>query len=289
MTATGLRPGSRNRGDSGQRTRRTSGPAPGSGPGGATMHARFAQRVAALRRRARRVWTWLAVVLVLVIAVVVTLWWSPAFVVSEVTVSGVDGASEVAIGAQERAGIPFGMPLARVDTDAVAGRVQEDPRIAEADVSREWPSGVDLQIALREPALVVDQRGSLRLQTADASGVIFDEVTEAPADLMLVRASRGDLSAESLTGVLSLLAALPPEAVQQIPSVRLMADGELSFALGSVQVDWGPAGQEEVKAEVLAALLAQEQIDTEGDHDIGVDLTTPQTPVVTGLVPDDGS
>lgn len=287
MTATGLRPGSRTRKDPARAARtpgRSSGP-DGRGTGRAAMHARFAQRARALRRRARRLWIWLIVVLVLVSAVVVTLWWSPAFVVSEVNVSGVEG--DVATDTVQRASVPLGIPLARVDTDVVAGRVQEDLRVAEADVSRDWPSAVDIDIVLREPVLVIDQRGSAGLQAADASGVIFDDVAEPSADLMLVRASRGDLSADSLTGVLSLMAALPPETERQIHSVRLRADGDLSFALGSVQVGWGRPGQEALKAEVLDALLAQEQIDPESDHDITVDLSTPQTPVVTGLVPDE--
>lgn len=286
MTSTGLRPGSRSA-DSSTGARRDRGRGSARGSGRETMHARFAQRIGVLRRRARRVWTWLVVVLLLVCAVVVTLWWSPAFVVAEVTVSGVDG--EVAAGAHQRADIPLGIPLARVDTDAVAVRVEKDLRIAEATVSRDWPSTVDISVSLREPALVIDQSGSARLQVSDASGVIFDEVAETPADLMLVRASPGELDSESLSGVLSLRGALAPQMVQQISSLRLSGDGDLSFALGAVEVDWGAAGQEQLKAEVLDALLAQDQIDPEGEHQIGIDLSTPQTPVVTGLTPDEDS
>lgn len=283
--ATGLRPGSRTRqggrpGGAGAATRQA-----GRDRAGRAGHARFAQRASSLRRRARRVWTWLGVVLVLVSAVVLTLWWSPAFVVEEVAVTGVQG--EVAAGAQERASVPLGVPLARIDTDAVARRVEQDLRVAQADVSRDWPSAVTIQVSLREPALVIDQAGSARLQVADGTGVIFDRIAERPEDLMLVRASRGDLRGDSLTGVLDVLAALPPETAQRISSVRLTADGDLRFYLGPVLVSWGPPGQDDLKAGVLAALLAQQQIDIGGEQTMGVDLSTPRTPVVTGLTPDD--
>lgn len=283
--ATGLRPGSRTRqeprsGGASAATRQG-----GRDRAGRAGHARFAQRTSSLRRRARRVWTWLGVVLVLVSVVVLTLWWSPAFVVEEVTVTGVQG--ELATGATERADVPLGVPLARIDTDAVEGRVEQDVRVAQADVARDWPSAVTIGLSLREPALVIDQAGSARLQVADATGVIFDKVAERPEDLMLVRASRGELGGTSLTGVLDVLAALPPETAQRISSVRLTADGDLRFYLGSVQVSWGAPGQDDLKAGVLAALLAQRQIDIEGEQTVGVDLSTPRTPVVTGLTPDD--
>lgn len=281
--ATGLRPGSRIR--QGARPAGAATRQGGRDRADRAGHARFAQRSSSLRRRARRVWTWLGVVLVLVSVVVLTLWWSLAFVVEEVAVTGAQG--EVAAGAQERADVPLGIPLARVDTDAVAGRVEQDPRVAKADVARDWPSAVTIGVSLREPALVIDQAGAARLQVADATGVIFDRVAERPADLMLVRASRGDLRGESLTGVLDVLAALPPETARRISSVRLTADGDLRFHLGPVQVSWGAPGQDDLKAGVLAALIAQPQIDIEGEQQVGVDLSTPRTPVVTGLTPDD--
>lgn len=249
------------------------------------MHVRFAARTRRLRRRARRVWVWPAAVLALVAVLVVTLWWSPAFVVQEVTVTGVEG--ELATGAEKRAGITPGAPLARVDTDAVAARVEEDLRVDRADVSRDWPSGVTIDVVLREPAMAINQAGASSVQLADASGVVYEQIREPPASLMLVRASRGEMRPASLSGVVRLRSALPPEVAREVSEMQVTADGDLRFRVGSVAVEWGRPGQEDLKATVLMALLAQEQIDPEADQQVEVDLATPQTPVVTGLIPDE--
>lgn len=270
----------------GRRTRsRTGATAAADHTGTQSTHLRFAARTRRLRRRARRVWVWPAAVLALVVAVVVTLWWSPAFVVQKVTVTGVD--ADMATGAEQRAGVTPGEPLARVDTDAVAARVEEDLRVDRAAVSRDWPSGVAIDVVLREPAMAIEQTGSSSVQLADSSGVVYDKVLEPPSDLMLVRASRREVRAASLSGVVSLRSALPPEVAQAVSDMQVTADGDLRFRVGSVAVEWGRPGQEDLKATVLEALLAQEQIDPESDQQVGVDLATPQTPVVTGLIPDE--
>ncbi len=249
------------------------------------MHVRFAARTRRLRRRARRVWLWPAAVLALVAAVVVTLWWSPAFVVHQVTVTGVEGA--MATGAEQRADIALGAPLARIDTDAVAARVQEDLRVDRADVSRDWPSAVAIDVVLREPALAIDQAGFSELQLADSAGVLYDQTREPPKGVILVSAPRGELRPASLSGVVSLHSALRPDVAREVSQMQVTADGDLQFRIGSVAVEWGRPGQEDLKATVLRALLAQDQIDPEDDHQVKVDLITPQTPVVTGLIPED--
>ncbi len=268
-----------------RRRTRTGATAAAGRTGTQAMHVRFAARTRRLRRRARRVWVWPAAVLALVAAVVVTLWWSPAFVVQEVTVTGVEGA--MATGAEQRAGLTPGTPLARIDTDAVSARVQEDLRVETADVARDWPSGVVIDVVLREPAMAIDQAGFSALQLADASGVVYDQTREPPKDLMLVSVSRGELRAAWLSGVVGLHSALPPEVAREVSDMQVTADGDLRFHIGSVAVEWGRPGQEALKATVLAALLAQDQIDPEADQQVEVDLITPQTPVVTGLIPDD--
>lgn len=269
----------------GRRTRtRTGSTAAADRTGNGGMHTRFAARALQLRRRARRVWVWPAAVLVLVAALVVTLWWSPALVVKEVTVTGAQG--DLGAGAEQRASIPLGVPLARLDTDAAAGRVEEDLRIARAEVSRDWPSGVTIDVDLRRPALVVDQAGASSLQLADAAGVIYDRTADRPTDLMLVRTSRGEVQATSLSGVVTMLAALSPEVAQEVSSVQITAQGNLRFSVGSVTVQWGSPDTEKLKATVLEALFAQKQIDPDAERRVEVDLATPQTPVVTGLIPD---
>ncbi|MCE0488193.1 cell division protein FtsQ/DivIB [Ornithinimicrobium sediminis] len=282
----------------GVRSRPRTGSTPAA-PVSVPVHDRFTARARRIRRRPLRLVGWLVAVLVLVGAVVGVLLWSPAFVVEDVVVEGAEG--QLAEGAVSRAAIPVGLQLARVDTEAVAARVEEDLRIAEATVGRDWPSTVSLTVRLREPALVLDQAGAGSLQLVDAEGVVYDTVSRRPDDVPRVRAPRGDVSPASLAGTLDMQAALTPETAEQVRGLQVLGDGELRFAVGPVTVLWGGPEDAELKARVLEALLAQEPIalaleadaDAEGDAEGGgedgpaltIDVAVPGTPVVSGLEP----
>jgi cell division protein FtsQ len=245
------------------------------------VHDRFKERTRRLRRRPWRLVGWLVAVVVLVTAVVGVLLWSPAFVVEEVVVEGVEGSA--AEGAADRAGVPTGLPLARVDTEAVAARVEEDLRVAEAVVERDWPSAVVLEVRLREPALVLDQTGESRPQVVDAEGVAYDTVSGRPRDVPVVRATRGEVTQESLAGVLAMLDALEPATAREVTGMQITGDGDLRFRIGGLTVLWGGPQEPELKGAVLDALVGQDQITPETEQQVVVDLAVPQTPVVTGL------
>lgn len=247
------------------------------------VHDRFKERARRLRRRPWRVVGWVVAVVVLVGAVVALLLWSPAFVVDDVVVEGVEGP--IAEGAVSRAAVPLGLPIARVDTDAVSARVEEDLRIAEAVVQRDWPSTVVVVVTLREPALVLDQAGAGQQQVVDADGVVYDTVGDRPRDVPVVRATRGELSQDSLAGVLAMLEAVDPATAADITGLQLTGDGDLRFRLGELTVLWGGPQEAALKGPVLEALLLQDQISPQTEQSIVLDLAVPQTPVVTGLEP----
>ncbi len=258
---------------------RTSGAPPPTVP----VHDRFKERARRWRRRPWRMAGWIVAVVTLVATVVGVLLWSPAFVVEDVVVEGVEG--QVAEGAVTGAAVPLGLPLARVDTQAVSARVEEDLRIAEAVVERDWPSTVVIAVRLREPALVLDQSGARQRQVVDAEGVVYDTVTDRPRDVPVVRATRGEVSQASLAGVLAMLEAVDPATAEDVTALQLTGDGDLRFRLGGLTVLWGGPQEAELKGPVLEALLLQDQISPQTEQSIVVDLAVPQTPVVTGLEP----
>jgi cell division protein FtsQ len=243
-------------------------------------HERFRRRAAQVRRRPWRYAGGLLAVLLLAAGVVYLFGFSPAFVVKEVHVEGAEGdfAEEVVAAAA----VPQGVPLARVDTGAVATRVLEDLRVREVEVQRSWPSGITLVVEPRQPALAVSQSGK-PMQLADASGVLYDTVKERPKGVPQVGVSSGDVDPASLVGVLEMRAALPDEILEDVRGMRITSRGELRFDLGSVRVEWGPPEQATLKATVLGALLQQSSIDPEAENTISVDLSVPSTPVVTGM------
>lgn len=253
-------------------------------------HRRFRSRASRVRLSPLRAWGALGLVLALVAGVIFLFGFSSAFVVEDLTVTGPD--EEVVAQAEENAAVPFGRPMARVDVGAVEERVLADLRVAEADVGRQWPSTLSIDLTLREPAMVLRVDGTRERQLVDADGVVYDTADEAPEGLPLVRVSGEELDPATLAATRTTLEALPtaPDGDDwEVHGVRLDEAGELRFNAGSVRVRWGSPEETEFKTRVLEAMLAQEDIDPgaeqpEGDADpLVVDVSVPGTPVVTGL------
>ena len=76
------------------------------------------------------------------------------------------------------AGIAPGTPLIRINTAAVARRVEQITQIQSAQVSRDWPDSVVIAIRERTPALAVASGGGYAL--IDRFGVVVGHVARRP-------------------------------------------------------------------------------------------------------------
>lgn len=250
-------------------------------------HPRLRQRAAEVRRRPWRAVAVLAVVLALVGGVVYLLGFSSAFQVERVTVSGVQG--DIADDAQAVGDSQLGRPMARVDTGAVEEQVLQDLRVATAEVRREWPSGLAIEVTIRKPSLTISQSGVSGFRLVDADGVVFNTIKEAPRGVPQARVLiRGDdLDPEQLVALQTLRESLPDSVTDQARELTLTRTGDIEFLVGNIEVLWGDGSNALLKGRVLEGLLDQEGLDPEAEPSyagpIRVDLTTPSTPVVTGL------
>lgn len=229
-----------------------------------------------------RALSWLALVLLLVGGLVFLFGYSRAFVVQDVAVEGVDG--ELAAEVVDTAAVPTGRPLARVDTGGVRAQILEDTRIADVEVQRSWPDAITLVVTPREPVLAVRPGSSGAYRAADSSGVLFDPVDGPAEDLPKLRVPEAGAPEEQVAGVATLLEALPEDLRSGVSDLRLRSSGTVQFSIGTMKVTWGDVSQPELKSRVLTALLEQESIDPDNEvQPITVDLSAPETPVLTGM------
>lgn len=246
------------------------------------MRARLRMRRSRGRPR-RTLLIWLAVVTLLAAGVIFLFFFSSAFVVKDLQVSG--GREEVQESAVGLAQIPNGRPLARVAEGAVGERVLTDMRIANVSVERGWPSTVRLTITEREPVLALTDGNATWL--ADAGGVVYEQVGEPSKKLPLVQTS-GDpteLDRPTVAGLAQLWRMRPdPDVLEgDLGRPRVGADGAVTMRVGEVRLNWGPPEQNEKKWQVVTAIIGQEAVDPQGGTRIDIDVRTPDTPVVTGL------
>lgn len=253
----------------------------GRSPGGPRRRLRGPAWLSRWRTRSLLLWT--ALVLALAGGLVFLFFFSAALVVEDVAATG--ARDEVNSSALELARLPEGRPLARVSAGRVSDRVLEDPRIASVEVQREWPSGVNLVVTERQPAIALRGRGSTWL--ADAGGVVYEEVDEPSRRLALVsvRTDPPEVDEATVRGLVELWRTRPDPGVLEgeLEPPRLDRDGEVEMALQQVTLLWGTPTDNEQKWQVVAALLGQETIDPEGAFPLTIDVRLPDTPVVTGL------
>jgi cell division protein FtsQ len=226
----------------------------------------------ARRQWARRWLAWkpvLAVVLVLVV-LVVGVWL--VYFSSYLSVKGVDvrGTSLLSNEQVRRAAaVPDGGALARVDLDRVRTRVEALAGVRSADVSREWPDRVRIDVEERTAVAVVEIDGQLR--GMDEDGVVFRDYAQAPPSLPRVQTG-SDTSSDALHEAALVVGALPSDLAAKVDHVEVATVDEITLALRDGRtVRWGSSADSDLKAEVLARLLVAVHAQT-------YDVSVPGTP-----------
>lgn len=201
---------------------------------------------------------------------------SRLFVVRSVAVSGTHSvpSSEVAAAAD----VPLGTPLSRVNTAAVAQRVETIRDIASASVSTSWPDALDIVVRERHPAVAVRMKGG-GYDLVDGTGVIVRWSHSKPSSLPLYvtdvagTALRGDARLETSAAVLGELPSWLSRAVSSVTaSGTPSAAGAVKLTLNNGKtVIWGGTDRAEAKARELAILI--------GDQATYYDVSAPGTVV----------
>jgi cell division protein FtsQ len=217
----------------------------------ARAQQRFARRQRLVRWRSWLPWA-IGGGLVLLAGLVVWLfYYSSAFAVHGVRVSGADTVPVATI--EQTAAAPVGTPLAKVDLRSIADRVRTITAVADAQVTRAWPDKVVIVVTERVPVVVVTD-GS-RYELVDATGTTFKTVPNHPAGLPEAKVTgvRRDVTVHS---VVTVSAALPNPLRAQVSSISAASPDSITLNLGSgVKVVWGSSDDSARKAGVLSVLM----------------------------------
>ncbi|WP_346764649.1 FtsQ-type POTRA domain-containing protein [Rhodococcus sp. HNM0569] len=207
----------------------------------------------ARRRLPRRAAIALAVVVIVVVGGGLAAWFTPLLGVRSVEVAGLRSLSEAEV--RDRADVPDGLPLPRVDTGAAAARVATAPSVASARVQRVYPWTVRVTVTEREPLVFVESPDGSHL--LDGEGVDFATVPAPPALPKLVTAQPG-YGDPATTTALAVYGSLPQQLREQVVEVRAASESNVEFGLRDDRVlAWGGDEAAERKAAVALALLTQ--------------------------------
>lgn len=245
---------------------------------------RFAARARqSRRRRVGRIFVGF-VVLVLLGGLGWLIGWSDAFAVQEVHVersdsaAADDGENDDVVAAEDIIGaadVAMGTPLIRIDTDGIADRVAEVPEVADVVVHRSWPSAVTLEITARTAVATVPD-GEDTWWRVDADGVLFGVDTSQPEELTVLRAGLDDDSAPERAAGVAVLDELPAEILDRVQEIRVESAADVRMELDDdIDVRWGTADNTSRKADVLLALMAEQE-----DLPDVYDVSAPEAPAV---------
>ncbi len=208
----------------------------------------------------RRLWLGAAAV----VAVAVLLTWivafSPVLGVRTVTVHGTRTVSAGQV--EAAAHIKHGTPLVRLDTAAVAHRVEALRDIASARVTTSFPSTVVITVTEREPVGYVKRTGGYAL--VDATGYQYRVVNSPPARLPLFVVPSGTDARTTGGAVATVASALSPALRRKVASIQALDPQAITLLLKDGRVvRWGGPDRSTEKARVVAALLPRtgQQID----------------------------
>jgi cell division protein FtsQ len=207
------------------------------------------------RRRTNRIYAGLGAALLVLLVGYVALYFLPVFSVRTVQVDGVRTIPVEAV--TERAAVAPGTPLLQVDTHAVARRVAGIPRVDEVTVTRDYPSGLRIELIERTALVVVEVDGAQHL--VDGQGIDFGQGEPPPGTPTL---TVGQDARADLPGIVRDLATVFAEvrvtAGQEIAAVAVPTPASIVLTLADGRIiEWGAAGRDHEKAVALQMVLEQ--------------------------------
>ncbi|MEV0706577.1 cell division protein FtsQ/DivIB [Nocardia aurea] len=208
------------------------------------------ERVGGLRQV--RLWSVLGVGVLTVVAVLA--WFTPVLSVRTVDIDGLSAVGDAEV--HERLRIPSGRSMLRIDTDAMARRVADIPKVSSVRVQREFPSTVRVSVVERTPVLYFESPQGAHL--VDAQSTEF-AIEAAPIGVpQLITGNPG--SADPVTrAAVAVVAVLPPALNIQVGEVVARSISDISLKLQDGRtVLWGGADDAERKAQVVLPLLTRE-------------------------------
>lgn len=153
---------------------------------------------------------------------------------------------------RDAAAVGHGQPLIRVDTDAIAKRVEQLKPVLSAKVSVSYPSTVVITVRERKAIGVIGSAGSYSL--VDTADVAFVKVASPPAGLPLItryQDARDDATA-------AVAGQVPPTLAAMVASMDAASPQAVALHLRDGRtVLWGGTDRAGEKAQLMKVLLGQ--------------------------------
>ena len=205
------------------------------------------------KRRKRILQGTIAALAVLVAGILAAAVYSPVLALQTVTV---EGTKLLTADQVETALAPLqGKPLPQISDNDVTALLQPLVQVKKVSIQARPPSTLQVKVTERVPVAFVKQGDAHQLVDVDAV-VLSDTADPASIPLPVIDGGGGTLPKELFHAITEVLGALPADVLSRLSnaSAKSVDAVELKLVDGQTIV-WGNAGEKELKAKVLEALL----------------------------------
>ncbi|WP_255768445.1 cell division protein FtsQ/DivIB [Pseudarthrobacter sulfonivorans] len=227
------------------------------------------------KRRKRHLLVAAGTVLGLVAALLAIAIFSPVLAVGTISVTG----TKLVTTDQVRAALePLkGKPLPQVNDDEVRRMLEPLVQIKSVSTKARPPSELVVQVLERVPVALVKQ--AEQYQLVDVDGVVLGTTADpASVALPVIDGGAGTIGKDLFQATAQVLGALPPDVLSKLSNASAQSVDAVELKLVDGQtIIWGNAGEKELKAKVLAALL---KVPADPKNPVRVyDVSAPRHPV----------
>ncbi len=233
-------------------------------------------RVAGPHDRVRKIAALAFIATVLLGAATVTLTRSPYFAAHKIEVRGTSHVTRSEV--LRIAGITPGTNVFTLDAGSAEARLERDPWIAQATVTKDLPSTLVIDIHERVAVAVVETGGALRLVANDGA-LLEAALPRTAAGLPTIASTEPGVrpGPGAIGGAARAIAAMAPTLRGRVHGVSILSDGQLRVDLTSgAEVAYGEAVDLSEKAMALRALL--DYAVGKGASVISADVRVPSAP-----------
>jgi cell division protein FtsQ len=227
------------------------------------------------KRRKRILLSTVGILAVLMAGIVAATVYSPVLALRTVTV---DGTKMLSTERVQAALAPLqGKPLPQISEEDVAALLQPLVQVKAVTTQAHPPSTLQVHVTARVPVALVKQGATFQL--VDVDGIQLSTTTDpASIPLPVIDGGGGTLPKDLFHAITGVLGALPADVLAKLSdaSAKSVDAVELKLVDGQTIV-WGNAGEKELKARVLAALL---KAPTDPKNPVRIyDVSVPRHPV----------
>jgi cell division protein FtsQ len=230
------------------------------------------------RARHRRVaWITAASVVVALVGTVAVAVYSPLLALTKIEITGTSSVNPDEV--LDTVDGQLGTPLALVDSDRLTRELAKFTLIQSYVTETVPPHTLIIHITERKPIGSIATASGFTV--VDPAGVTITKADTRPEGIPTIELAGADTDSDVFGSVVEVLLALPESVGPRVERVMAATKDDVTLVLSGSgqQVVWGSAEQSDLKARVLAALMATQDESARIEYDVSAPLSAVIRPI----------